>query len=67
MWALVIVKANPVSYDPAGMLKAHEAVSMHALLRSDHAFDHAIFLWAVRGNELLAQPVAPDPRPCSGD
>ena len=35
---------------------------VHALLleRSDHAFDHAILLRAVRGDELLTQPVASD-------
>lgn len=61
MRALVVVKANPVTYDPAGMLHALEAVSMHTLLleRSDFALDHAVLLRAVRGDELLAQPVAP--------
>ncbi|KGH21298.1 hypothetical protein P606_18590 [Comamonas thiooxydans] len=60
MRALMVVKTNPVTNDPAGMLQALEAVSMHALLleRSSHALDDAGLLRAVRGDELLAQPVA---------
>jgi len=54
-------KSNQVTNDPAGVVQALEPVSMHALLleRSNHAFEHAILLRAMRGNELLTQPVAP--------
>lgn len=57
----MVVKANPVTYDLAGMPQALESMSIHALLleRSNHSFDHAILLRAVRGNELLAQALAP--------
>lgn len=44
------------------MLDALEAVAMNALpfQRPDHALDHAVLLRAVRGDELLLQPVAFD-------
>ena len=44
------------------MLDAVEALAMDALLFQcpDHAFDHAVLLRAVRGDELLLQPVAAD-------
>lgn len=44
------------------MLKILEAVPVHALLlqRPDEALDHAVLLRAVRGDELLFQPVASD-------
>ena len=59
MWTLVVVKANPVSNDSAGMLQALKAVTVHALLleTADHTFDHAVLLRAVRRNELLLHPV----------
>ena len=62
MWALVVVKANPVTNDPAGVLQALEAVPMHALLleRTNHPLDQAILLGAVRGDEFLTQAIASD-------
>ena len=62
MRALVVVEANPVSNDSTGVLHALETVPVRALLfeRADDALDHAVLLWTVRRDELLAQPVAPD-------
>ncbi len=59
MPAPVVVKAYPVPYDTAGMLDGLEAAPMRALFfqRADHTLDHAVLLWAVRRDELLAQPV----------
>lgn len=44
------------------MLQGFKPVAVNALFieRSDHALDHAVLLRAVRGDELLAQPVAFD-------
>ncbi|MCB6180237.1 recombinase family protein [Rhodobacter sp. Har01] len=44
-------------------MDAVEALAVDALLleRSDHAFDHAVMLRAVRGDELLFQAVAANP------
>ena len=60
MWTLVVVKANPVPDDSAGMLQALKAVSMHALLleAANHTFDHPVLLRAVWRNELLLQAIA---------
>ena len=57
----VVVKANPVTDDTAGVLQRLDAVVVSALLleRADDTLDHAVLLWAVRRDELLAQPVAP--------
>lgn len=62
MRAAAIVKGNPVTDDAHRVLEAFEAVAMYALLlqRPDEALDHAVLLRAVRGDELLLQPVAAD-------
>ena len=56
----IIVEGNPVTQHSAGMLNGFKAVTMHALFfdGSDQSFDHAVLLWAMRGNELLLEPVA---------
>ena len=56
----MVIKAYPVANHATGMLQGFEAVAMCTLLfqRPDHPLDHAILLWAVRRDELLAQPVA---------
>lgn len=60
MWALVVIKANPVANDAAGMLDCCKPVAVGTLLfkRTTHTFDHPFLLWAVRCNELLLQAVA---------
>lgn len=62
MLAPVVVELDPIAVRTGGMWQAVEALAMHALLfhRSDHTLDHAILLWAMRGDELLLQPVAPN-------
>ena len=53
----MVVKADPVRDHAAGVLQGIEPVAVHALIfdRSDHALDHAVLLWAVRGDEFLLQ------------
>src|SRR5690606_5460951 len=48
----------------AGMLQGFEAVPMGTLLfkRPDDPFHHAVLLWAMRRDELLAQAVAANQR-----
>lgn len=60
MWALVVVKANPVSNATAGMLQALKAVAVHTLLleAANHTLDHAVLLRAVWRNELVLHPIA---------
>ena len=60
MWALLVVEGDPASNHPQGVGLALKAMPMHALLLQGpyHAFDHAILLWAVRGDELLLQAIA---------
>jgi hypothetical protein len=55
MRAPVVVKANPVTNDAAGMLQRLEPIPMYALLfqRADHPLDHAVMLWTVRSDEVL--------------
>lgn len=55
MWPLVVVKANPVTNDPTGVLQALKAVAVRALFleRPDHPLDHPVLLRAVRRDELL--------------
>ncbi|CFP65023.1 Uncharacterised protein [Bordetella pertussis] len=64
MRAPVVIKAYPVADHAAGMLDGLEAMPMYALLfqRPDDAFDHAVLLWAVRRDELLAQTISPHQR-----
>jgi hypothetical protein len=56
----VIEEADPVAARAVCVLGAFEALAVDASLlqRTDDALDHAILLWAVRGDELLLQPVA---------
>lgn len=58
----MVVKADPVCDHTAGVLQGFESVAVHALVleRADHALDHAVLLRAVRGDELLLQPIAFD-------
>ncbi len=60
MWSHIVVEGNPVTQHTAGVLDGFKAVTMHALLfyRTDQSFDHPVLLRAMRGNELLLQPVA---------
>ncbi len=64
MGATLVVKADPVADDTAGMLHTLKAVSMYTLLleRSDYPLDHAVLLGVMRRDVLLAQPVASDQR-----
>ena len=64
MWASVIVELDPIADCAARMGEAFEALAMDALLfqRTDQTFHHAVLLWTVRRDELLAQAVAPDQR-----
>ena len=54
-----VVEADPFSDDTRGVLLSFKAMTMHALLfqSSDDAFDHAVLLRAVRGDELLPKTV----------
>lgn len=56
----MVVKTDPVANHTAGMLDGFEAVPMGTLLfkSPDDAFHHAILLWAMLRDELLAQAVA---------
>ena len=58
----MVIKADPICDHTTGVLQCLEAVAMYALVfeRSDHAFDHAVLLRAVRGDELLLQAIAFD-------
>lgn len=58
----MVVESDPVADRSSGVLDAVEALTMDALLlqRPDHTLHHAILLWAVRGDELLLEPVAAD-------
>lgn len=62
MWPSVVVEADPVSDYAGGVLEAFKAVPVDTLFlqRTDNALDHAILLWAVRGDELLAKSIASD-------
>lgn len=55
MRAAIVVETDPVGNDARGVLNALEAMAMNALLleRSDDPLNHAVLLWAVRGDELL--------------
>ena len=55
MWPLVVVKANPVTDDPTGVLQALKAVAVYALLleRPDHPLDHPVLLGTVGRDEFL--------------
>ena len=55
-----VVEPDPVADDPRGVLLRLEAMTMGALLLESpyHPFNQSVLLWAVRRDELLAQPVA---------
>lgn len=60
----MVVKLNPVGNHPTGVLQRLESMPMHALLfkHTDHQFDHAVLLWAMRRDELLPQAIAANQR-----
>ncbi len=62
MRSTIVVKADPVSNDAHCVLLAFEAMPMNALIlqRPDNALDHSILLRAMRCDELLFQPIAPN-------
>lgn len=62
MRSSVVVEADPVTNHAGSVLDAVEAMAVNALLfqRADHALYHAVLLRAVRGYELLLQPITPD-------
>nr|WP_291054382.1 hypothetical protein [Hyphomonas sp.] len=62
MWLSVVVEADPVSDDARGVLEVFETVpvDMLVLQGTDDAPDHAVLLWAVRGDELLAKSIDSD-------
>ena len=56
----MVVKADPIPDDTAGVLQGLEPVTVNALIfeGSDDTFDHAVLLGAVGRDELLAQAIA---------
>ena len=60
MGSSVVVKADPISGRPAGVLQRLEAIPVRALRfqGSNHALDHAVLLGAVGRDEFLAQAIA---------
>ena len=64
MRSLVVVEANSVANDSAGVLQTLESVTMHALVfeSADHPLHHAVLFWAVGRDDLLLQTVALDQR-----
>ena len=55
MRSAVVVEADPVANNAAGMLQGLEPGSVYALLLQgpDHAFNQAVLFGAVRRDELL--------------
>lgn len=64
LWSLVVVETDPVSNDTAGVLQTLQPMAVHALVfeGANYAFIHAIFLKAVRSDQLLLQSIALDQR-----
>jgi len=62
VWALVVVKANPVTNDPTDMLQTFKSMAVCALLLEflNNPLDHPDLLRAVGRDEFLLQPVAFD-------
>ena len=58
----MVIEADPIPNDTAGVLQGFESVAMNALILegSDDPLDHTVLLGAVRRDELLAQAVAFD-------
>ena len=58
----MVVELDPVADRAACMCQALEPLAVHALLlqRSDEPLHHAVLLWTVGRDELLAQAVAVD-------
>jgi hypothetical protein len=52
MWALVVIKLDPVTDDPHDVLLRFKAMSMNALLLygTDQSPHHPVPLWAVWGD-----------------
>ncbi len=59
MRAVIIVKGNPIAYNPICMFNGFEAVSVNALFFhcSDNTFDHSILLRVMRSYELLFETI----------
>ena len=57
----MVIEADPVANNAAGMLECLEAMLVSALLLQVHgdAFGHAILLRTMRCDELLLQSVTP--------
>lgn len=56
----MVIKAYPITDGTAGVLDALEALSVRALFFkcTNDAFDHAVLLWAMGRDELLAKTIA---------
>ena len=62
MWAPVVVKADPVTNDPTGMLQTLKSMAVCVLLLEcpDDTLGHPVLLRAVGRDEFLLQPIALD-------
>ena len=62
MWPAVVVEADPIADDPAGVLQRLEPMPVHALLLQgpDDPFHHAVLRRRMRRDELLPRRAAPD-------
>ena len=62
MRSAVVIKMDPITDRPTGMLQCFKPLPMDALLFQgpDHPLHHAVLLRAMRRDELLFQPVASD-------
>ncbi len=58
----VVIKMDPITDQPAGMLQRFKPLQMYALLfqRSDHPFHHSSLLKAMLRAGLFCQPIASD-------
>lgn len=56
----VVIKADPIGYDTAGVLQGFKPMAVNALVleRSEDALDHAVLLGTIGRDELLQQTVA---------
>lgn len=62
VWALVVIKANPVTNNAAGVLDSFKPVPVGTLFfkRTNHTLDHAVLLRTMGRDELLLQAIAAD-------
>src|SRR5660397_17784 len=65
MGSLLVVPADPVPDCPTCVLEVSEQVLPDALLLQapEEAFDHAVLIRGIGGDELLAETVVPESRP----